>query len=84
MTSRHHDRPVPDIALRVAALEQLLAEKGIVDPDAIDSLVDLYETEIGPHNGARVVATAWTDPDYRARLLADGTAAVADIGRAHV
>ncbi|WP_433047782.1 nitrile hydratase subunit alpha [Dactylosporangium sp. CS-033363] len=71
--------PVP-IALRAEALEQLLVERGLVDPAAMDALIREYETEIGPLNGARVVARAWTDPAYRRRLLSDGTAAVAEFG----
>ena len=70
----------PDPALRVKAIETLLVEKGLVDPAAIDAVVDAYQNEIGPRNGARVVARAWTDPDYRARLLADATAAIAELG----
>jgi len=70
----------PEIALRVKALEQLLVEKGLVEPAALDRLVDLYGTRIGPRNGARVVARAWTDAEFRTRLLADATAAVAELG----
>lgn len=62
------------------ALESLLVEKGLVDPAALDALVEAYEHEIGPRNGARVVARAWTDPAYKRRLLADGTAAIAELG----
>ncbi len=69
-----------DVALRVKSLESLLIEKGIVDSAALDALVDAYEHEIGPHNGARVVARAWVDPAYKQRLLADGTAAIAELG----
>jgi nitrile hydratase len=69
-----------DPALRVMALESLLVEKGLVDPAALDALVDAYEHEIGPRNGARVVARAWTDPQYKRRLLGDATAAVAELG----
>jgi nitrile hydratase subunit alpha len=69
-----------DIALRVKTLESLLIEKGMVDPAALDAVVDAYERKIGPRNGARVVARAWTDPAYRQRLLADGTAAIAELG----
>ena len=64
---------------RVRALESILVEKGYVDPAALDALVEMYETKIGPHNGARVVARAWTDPDFRARLLADATPAIAEL-----
>ncbi len=66
--------------LRVRALESLLAEKGLVDPRALDAIVETYETRVGPRNGARVVARAWTDPEYRKRLLRDGTSAVAEFG----
>ena len=67
-------------ALRVEALEQLLVERGLVDPAVLDGLIARYENDVGPLNGARVVARAWTDPGYRRRLLADGTAAVAEFG----
>lgn len=69
-----------DPALRVQALESLLVEKGLVDPQALDALVETYEHKIGPHNGARVVARAWKDPAYKARLLTDATAAIAELG----
>lgn len=75
-----HAHPDPDIALRVEALESLLQEKGLVDPAMVDAVVRAYEQDVGPMNGARVVARAWTDADYRARLLADGTAAIAELG----
>jgi len=68
------------VELRAAALEALLVEKGLVSTDAIDAVVEHYEKDVGPQNGAKVVARAWTDPDYRARLLADGTAAVHELG----
>lgn len=67
-------------ALRAEALESLLTEKGLVDAEAIDAVVNAYEQDIGPMNGARVVARAWTDPAFRNRLLADGTAAIAELG----
>ena len=75
----HQDVP-PDVALRVKSLESLLVEKGIVDSAALDALVDTYEHKIGPRNGARVVARAWVDPAYKQRLLANGTAAIAELG----
>ena len=75
-----HDHVPSDIALRVKALESLLIEKGLVDPEALDFLIDRYETKVGPHNGARVVAKAWTDPAYREWLLADASAAIASLG----
>jgi nitrile hydratase subunit alpha len=67
-------------ALRVEALEALLVEKGIVDPRAVDEIIEHYETNVGPLNGAKVVARAWTDAAYRQRLLTDGTRAVAELG----
>ena len=69
-----------DPELRVKALEQVLAEKGYVDPAALDVIVEAYERDIGPRNGARVVARAWCDPDYHERLLEDGAAAIAELG----
>jgi len=69
-----------DLALRTAALEALLVEKGLLSTDAIDAVVAHYEHDLGPQHGARVVARAWVDPDYRERLLADGTAAVQELG----
>lgn len=75
----HSDVP-SDLALRVKALESLLVEKGLVDPASLDYLIDLYETKIGPRNGARVVARAWTDQAYKARLLAKGGLAIKELG----
>ena len=68
------------MALRVKALESLLVEKGLVDPAALDAIVDHYEHRVGPRNGARVVARAWSDPNYKARLMADATEAIAELG----
>lgn len=81
-TDHEHDehRTPSDEALRVTALESLLIEKGLVDPQALDALVEAYEHRIGPHNGAKVVARAWKDPGYKARLLADATAAITELG----
>ena len=77
----HEHQAVPhDLALRVKALESLLVDKGLVDRAALDAIVDAYETRIGPRNGARVVARAWVDPDYRSRLLTNATAAIAELG----
>ena len=76
----HGQEPVLDIALRVKALESLLVDEGLVDPAALDAIVDYYEHKVGPRNGARVVARAWSDPAYRERLLADATAAIAELG----
>src|SRR5436309_1096521 len=78
--AREHDRPLSGPALRARALESLLVEKGLVDPKALDELIDTYQTKVGPRNGARIVARAWTDPDYKRRLLADATAAIAEFG----
>jgi nitrile hydratase subunit alpha len=69
-----------DPALQVLALESILVDKGLVDPAALDALVENYEHRIGPHNGAKVVARAWKDPAYKARLLSDATAAIAELG----
>src|SRR5712692_2342705 len=77
---REHDKPLSGPALRVKALESLLVEKGLVDPKALDAIIDLYETKVGPHNGARIVARAWTDPAYTRRLLTDATAAIDEVG----
>jgi len=77
----HDHQAVPsDPALRVKALESLLVAKGIVDPAALDALVDTYEHKVGPRNGARVVARAWVDDAYKRRLLANPTAAIAELG----
>ena len=84
--SDHHDHddaqgsPLPEIDLRVRALESLLVEKGLVEPAALNALIDTYETKVGPRNGARVVARAWLDPAYKARLLQDATKAIAEFG----
>src|SRR5246127_3858588 len=75
----YHQEAPSDPALRVMALESLLVEKGLVDPAALDALIDTYEHKIGPRNGARVVARAWVDPEYKKRLLADATAAIAEL-----
>lgn len=77
---RHHQAVPSDPALRVKALESLLVEKGLVDPAALDALIDSYEHKIGPRNGARVVARAWVDPSYKQRLLNDANAAIAELG----
>jgi nitrile hydratase len=69
-----------DAAIRTKALEALLVEKGLISTDAIDAIVRQYEQDIGPLNGAKVVARAWIDPAYKQRLLEDGTAAVAEMG----
>lgn len=76
----HGQHPPSDMALRVKALESLLVDKGLVDPEALDAIVDHFETKVGPRNGARVVARAWSDPAYKARLMTDATAAIAELG----
>ena len=80
MSKHDHQAPLSDVQLRVRALESLLTEKGLVDPGALDAVIDTYETKVGPRNGAQVVARAWSDPDYRARLFEDATAAIAELG----
>ena len=75
-----HDAPLSGPALRVKALESLLVDKGLVDTRTLDEIVDTYEHKVGPRNGARVVARAWVDPEYKKRLLADATAAIAEFG----
>ena len=76
----HHPDPEPYAAVRARALESLLVEKGLVTTDAIDEIVRTYEQDIGPLNGARVVARAWVDADYKRRLLENGTEAIAELG----
>jgi nitrile hydratase len=78
--THHHPRPTSPIEDRVAALEALLVDKGIIDTDALDGIVEHYEHELGPMNGAKVVGRAWVDPDYKRRLLADGTTAISELG----
>lgn len=75
-----HTEPPSDLALRVQALESLLIDKGLVDPAALDVLIETYETQVGPRNGARVVARAWSDPAFKRWLLEDATAAIASLG----
>jgi nitrile hydratase len=75
---RTHDHP--DAALRAEALESLLLERGLIDPKVVDGLISRYENDVGPMNGARVVARAWIDADYRQRLLEDGTGAIGELG----
>ncbi len=72
--------PPPDLATRTEALESLLVERGLADTKTVETFIGIYETQVGPLNGAKVVARAWTDPDYRTRLLSDGTAAIAELG----
>ncbi len=80
MPKRHTAAPEPEAAIRVRALESILTEKGLIDPKALDALVDTYEHRVGPRNGASVVARAWVDPAYRERLLTDATAAIKELG----
>ncbi len=80
MSEHRHNTLPSDTALRVKALESLLIEKGLVDPAALDVLIDTYENKVGPRNGAAVVARAWSDPAYKARLMEDGSAAIAELG----
>src|ERR1700689_1734766 len=75
-----HQLMPSDPTLRVKALEPLMVEKGLVDRAALDALVDTYEHKVGPRNGARVVARAWVDAEYKERLLVDGTAAIGELG----
>ena len=79
MGANHRD-PDPEVVLRVKSLEKVLSDKGLIDPEAIDTLVDFYENKVGPQNGAKVVARAWSDPEYKKRLLADGTSAISELG----
>ena len=79
MDHDHQELP-SDPALRVMALESLLVEKGLVDPAALDALIDTYENKVGPRNGARLVAHAWVDPEFKKRLLADAGSAAAEFG----
>lgn len=89
MSGKHHDdhdhdhnAPESGPALRVKAIETLLVEKGLVDPKALDALVDTYENKVGPRNGSRVVARAWVDPAFKARLLEDAAVAIEEVGLA--
>ena len=76
----HHPEPLAPVEARVAAIESVLIERGMFDAKALDAIVENFEHNLGPMNGARVVARAWVDPDYKRRLLADGTAAIAELG----
>jgi len=76
----HHGSELGEMQLRVRALETILSEKGYVDPKALDLIIEAYETKIGPHNGAKVVARAWTDPEFKRRLLDDGSKTIASLG----
>ena len=76
----HHPRPASAVELRARALEALLAERGLVSTDAIDAVVEHYERDVGPQNGAKVVARAWVDEGYRERILTDANKAIAELG----
>ncbi len=80
MSHRHSHARLPDTVLRVKALESLLVEKGLVDPAALDALIETYQHKVGPRNGARVVARAWSDPEFKRRLLENASAAIAELG----
>ena len=80
MAGAKHTAPLSDVQLRVKAIESLLGEKGLVNQQTLDAFIDYFETKVGPHNGARVVARAWADPEYKEWLLKDGSAAIADLG----
>ena len=80
MADHKHTAPLSDIQLRVKALEAVLTEKGLVDEATLDTVIDHYEHKVGPHVGAQVVAKAWTDPEFKKRLLADGSATIAELG----
>ena len=80
MSAGHDHSHLSDTELRVRSLESLLVDKGMVDPAALDVLVQTYEEKIGPQNGARIVARAWAEPDFKTWLLADATAAIAEMG----
>jgi nitrile hydratase len=75
-----HGSELSETQLRVRALETVLTEKGYIDPAALDAIIEAYETRVGPHNGARVIAKAWVDPDFRQALLADATKAIGSLG----
>jgi len=80
LASHKHTAEMSDTVLRVKALESLLAEKDLIDASALNELIDTYENRIGPRNGAQVVARAWTDSEYKKRLLEDGTGAILELG----
>ena len=76
----HHPEPLAPVEARVAAIEAVLTERGLLDKAALDAVIEAFETNFGPMNGAKAVARAWVDEEYKARLLADGTAAIAELG----
>ncbi|NKB35805.1 MAG: nitrile hydratase subunit alpha [Gammaproteobacteria bacterium] len=80
MINSKHSKPLSDVQLRVKALESILLEKGVVDQNTLDTIVDIYENRVGPHLGAKVVARAWTNPEFKNRLLSNGAATIAELG----
>ncbi len=84
MSEKNHRAPLSDTQLRVKALESVLLEKGLVDQSAMDAIIDNYENKVGPHLGAQLVARAWTDPDFKAQLLEDGSGTLAGLGLAGI
>ena len=80
MADHHHPEELAPVEARIAAIESVLVEKGILDVEAVDAIVAHFEENLGPMNGAKVVARAWADPDYKARLLSNGTAAIGELG----
>ena len=84
MSDKSHRAPLSDTQLRVKALESVLLEKGLVEQSAMDAIIDNYENRVGPHLGAQVVARAWKDPDFKAKLLEDGSGTLAELGLAGI
>ncbi len=80
MAGSTHRAPLTDVQVRVRALESLLVEKGAVNPETLDAIIDHFENKVGPHIGARIVARAWTDPGFKARLLKDASGTMAELG----
>lgn len=80
MSKHKHEQPPSEVELKVKALESLLIEKGLVDPATLDEVIDIYEHRVGPQNGAKVVARAWSDPSYRERLLENASDAIRELG----
>ncbi len=80
MADHHHPEKLAPVEARIAAIESVLVEKGILDVEAVDAIVAHFEENLGPMNGAKVVARAWADPEYKARLLSNGTAAIGELG----
>jgi len=80
IADHHHPADLAPVEARVAAIESVLVEKGVIDTEMLDQIVQNFEDNLGPMNGAKVVARAWTDPAYKERLLSDGTAAIAELG----